>query len=171
MTAPDFALTLWRPWAGLVAAGVKPVENRTWPPPARVIGQRIAIHAGKRWDHGGAQWAFQTLVTNGAPVVEAMAAALGQARHPEGVVAVATVAGWVFAGNPPRTAIALSATPGVHGITASDPAAPWFVGPVGWVLREVVALPVPVACRGAQGLWRLPPDVRARVEEQIRRAA
>lgn len=29
----------------------------------------------------------------------------------------------------------------------------WWVGPVGWVLRDVRPLPVPIACRGQQGLW------------------
>ena len=52
------ALTLWRPWAGLVAAKVKPIENRDWPPPDRLIGKRLAIHAGKKWDREGALWAL-----------------------------------------------------------------------------------------------------------------
>jgi predicted transcriptional regulator len=41
------ALTVRQPWAGLIVAGVKAVENRTWRPPADVIGERIAIHAGR----------------------------------------------------------------------------------------------------------------------------
>lgn len=27
------ALTVWQPWASLVVAGIKPIENRTWPVP------------------------------------------------------------------------------------------------------------------------------------------
>lgn len=42
------ALTIWQPWATLIAEGVKPYEFRSWRPPARLIGQRIAIHAGAR---------------------------------------------------------------------------------------------------------------------------
>lgn len=42
------ALTIWQPWASLIAIGAKPYEFRGWKPPARLIGQRIAIHAGKR---------------------------------------------------------------------------------------------------------------------------
>ena len=42
------ALTLWQPWASLVAAGLKPYEFRTWPAPQSLVGERIAIHAGKR---------------------------------------------------------------------------------------------------------------------------
>lgn len=42
------AITLWQPWASLIAAGVKSVETRSWAPPENVIGRRIAIHAAAR---------------------------------------------------------------------------------------------------------------------------
>lgn len=41
-------LTLWQPWASLVLAGAKPIEWRGWVFPDRMIGIRIAIHAGRR---------------------------------------------------------------------------------------------------------------------------
>jgi hypothetical protein len=42
------AITLWQPWASLVAIGVKTIETRAWPAPRSLIGQRIAIHAAAR---------------------------------------------------------------------------------------------------------------------------
>jgi hypothetical protein len=42
------ALTVWQPWASLILAGAKPIEWRGWPFPERMIGERIAIHAGAR---------------------------------------------------------------------------------------------------------------------------
>lgn len=42
------AISLWQPWASLIEARVKTFETRSWPPPARLIGQRIAIHAAKK---------------------------------------------------------------------------------------------------------------------------
>ena len=42
------AITLHQPWASLIALGLKTVETRSWPAPARLVAQRIAIHAGKR---------------------------------------------------------------------------------------------------------------------------
>jgi hypothetical protein len=42
------AITIWQPWATLIAIGAKPFEFRSWPVPARLIGQRIAVHAGAR---------------------------------------------------------------------------------------------------------------------------
>ena len=55
MIAPDLfrptampAITLWQPYASLVAVGAKRYETRHWTPPAHYIGIRIAIHAAVR---------------------------------------------------------------------------------------------------------------------------
>ena len=42
------AISLWQPWASLIACGAKPFETRHWVPPRELIGQRIAIHAAKK---------------------------------------------------------------------------------------------------------------------------
>lgn len=44
----------------------------------------------------------------------------------------------------------------VGNVTALD--SPWFFGPIGWRLDEVVPIN-PVPCSGQQGLWRVPDDV------------
>src|SRR5580658_8419029 len=41
-------ISLWQPWASLIAAGAKPFETRHWRPHVCQIGHRIAIHAAKR---------------------------------------------------------------------------------------------------------------------------
>ena len=43
-----YAITLWQPWASLIADGVKKQETCSWAPPKHLIGERIAIHAAKR---------------------------------------------------------------------------------------------------------------------------
>ena len=43
-------LTLHQPWASLIADGRKTIETRSWPPPRALVGERIAIHAGKQVD-------------------------------------------------------------------------------------------------------------------------
>lgn len=40
-------ITLWQPWASLIALGEKPYETRSWPTSYR---GKIAIHAAKKWD-------------------------------------------------------------------------------------------------------------------------
>lgn len=42
------ALTIWQPWASLIAALAKPYEFRGWPAPEWIVGRRVAIHAGAR---------------------------------------------------------------------------------------------------------------------------
>lgn len=41
----------------------------------------------------------------------------------------------------------------------------WFVGPFGLVLEDVRPLAKPVPCKGALGLWIVPPDVIAQIQE------
>ena len=41
------AISLWQPWASLIAIGAKSIETRSWPAPRALIGDRIAIHAAK----------------------------------------------------------------------------------------------------------------------------
>ena len=68
--------------------GVKTVETRSWPAPARLVGQTIAIHAGKRG-----------VRKSGVAVENQMRARLGEDWHrtiPAGaVLATATLAGVV----------------------------------------------------------------------------
>lgn len=42
-------ISLWQPWASLMAAGYKRVETRSWAPRGLTHGQLVAIHAAKRW--------------------------------------------------------------------------------------------------------------------------
>lgn len=42
------AITLWQPWATLIAIGAKTIETRSWPAPPALYGQRIAIHAASK---------------------------------------------------------------------------------------------------------------------------
>lgn len=53
------ALTLWQPWASLVAEGVKTIETRSWPAPQSLIGERIAIHASKKKVGWGADCPYE----------------------------------------------------------------------------------------------------------------
>ena len=43
------AISLWQPWATLMAAGFKRIETRHWQPRGLKPGQLVAIHAAKRW--------------------------------------------------------------------------------------------------------------------------
>lgn len=140
-------LTVWQPWASLIAWPLKPVENRTWKAPW-VLGKRIAIHAGNKFDEDAALW----LSVRPKPVPDIVSLA----RRVRGaIVCTAVVDRFVMEDS------VVSASPlpaGFHD---------WFGGPVGWVLREVRKFD-PVPCRGAQGLWTVTADVMARIPEAAR---
>lgn len=140
------ALTLWQPWAGIVAAGIKRVENRDWAPPRWLVGQQFAIHAGKRWDDEGATFCAKVMDWGPNPAWPPLAQVRGA------VIAVATLAGCAFHD---------------YGLLAGfEDQAPWFFGPYGWLLRDVVAIE-PVPCRGFQKLWALPAAVEAEVRRRV----
>jgi len=48
-----FTITLWEPWASLMALEQKRIETRSWPIPERLMRTRkpwlLVIHAGNRW--------------------------------------------------------------------------------------------------------------------------
>lgn len=129
-----FGLTLQQPWATAVCDLGKRVENRSWCPPAHMMGEVIAIHAGKTFHEDGADW---------------LAARMGR------MVRRATV---------PLGAIVALAR--IKEVVTERPEDPWFVGPFGWVLEDVVALP-PLTCPGRRQLWRVPADVRVEIERLL----
>lgn len=151
------ALTLHQPWSWAIAHAGKRVENRTWAPPASVIGQRVAIHAGlKHYCFGEALYREHPLLPQFPDP--------GTLVH-GAVESVATIAGWVGTN-------AYNVAPDLAGASGKDTAiaarhSPWWVGPIGWVLTDVSALPEPVPCKGAQGLWTLPGDVESAVLAQL----
>lgn len=52
-------------------------------------------------------------------------------------------------------------------VSSSD--SPWFIGPIGWKLSDVVAIP-PVPCKGKIGLWLVSGDLLQSVRTAYGRA-
>ena len=145
---PLRGLTLTQPWAGLVATGVKRIENRVWQA-RNMVGQRFAIHASRQIDHR----VVDSLRSEGIPYHE-----LWNVRS--AIVAVATL----------HTVIdkASQIPPLVEaGILPPDQER-WFFGPLGFVLTNIVELETPrILCSGARSFWELPKDVLAKVEARL----
>ena len=135
------ALTLWQPWASLVASGVKRIENRPWAPPAWMLNETFAIHAGLRYDRDSAATAEEL---GGYP--------LPKSECPRGAI-IATCS---------LIAVARSAEEAVRFADGDRSQERWFFGPYGWVLDDIEAID-PVPCRGFQGLWNIPDDIKRRV--------
>ena len=154
------ALTIQQPYAHLIALPdgddrAKRVENRTWESP--YIGT-LAIHAGRGRDYLCPDDERPGWDEEGVRVADMAFGA---------VVAVAEL----------RGCVRLDARPHRMPTDCLPEWArrrwPWLAchrhveGPVCWILAEVRAMARPVPCRGAQGLFDLPPEVEAAVREQI----
>lgn len=72
------AISLWQPWASLIACRAKVFETRSWAPPLQLIGGPIAIHAAKKVDKGAAQFATDLIYgqhdTGGFALADALTA-------------------------------------------------------------------------------------------------
>lgn len=154
------ALTLWPEWAWAVAHLGKRVENRTWAPPRWAMGRRLAIH-------GGAAFGGHTARVGAGGKVPASWLYAVQAMLDMGLRAGEAAVGPVTMGRLiPEAQSKIVAVGRLSGVV-TESADPWFVGPFGWVLSDVVVLPAPVPCRGAQGLWEVPQTEREAVLRQL----
>lgn len=149
------ALTLRHPWAFAIAHWNKRIENRTWSPPPSLLGQRFAIHGGK-------------------PPGKADGYRLDSARvfghlyntygHPKGFDEETTYRELMHIALNEMSGIVATAIVN-HTVRTSDD--PWFDGSgYGWVLQDVIVLPDPIQCKGAQGLWTVPSDIEERLRGQ-----
>ena len=137
------ALTLIRPWPWAIFHAGKDIENRSWAPSPRqlVLGDLLAIHAGKAWGQYDAGWIDDLLAALADGVPRTMPE---KSEHAPGIIGVVKF----------------------MGVTIECDS-PWFFGPVGWRIAEPRLLPEPIPCRGELGLWVLPPDVEASVRRQL----
>jgi hypothetical protein len=129
------AISIRQPWAWLILNGGKDIENRTWPTKFR---GKVLIHAAKGMT--GAEWKEAWAFARTAIPAESLAK-VGKASMDlrewtidrGGIVGMAEV---------------------VDCVTRSD--SRWFVGPHGFVLRNVEPLPF-YPCKGARGFFKLRP--------------
>lgn len=165
------ALTLTQPWAGLIASGIKLIENR----PRSIVkredfGKPFAIHASRLIDEPTYERIGEIDpdldVRRFERFVWDSVAWYRMSRITSAVIAVATIDRVVHSplcGYPPDESCDECAALARD----LDDQYRWFFGAFGYVLRDVRAVAEPVPCRGFQGFWTLPADVAARVEAQL----
>lgn len=140
------ALSIRQPWAWAILHAGKDIENRVWQPrnSALRFRGRVLLHASKGCTRKEFDEAceYMYVLVGASPIGEL-------AELPRGaIVGAMTIA---------------------DVVTQSD--SKWFEGPVGLVLKDVVALPEPIPCKGALGYFRVPDDVASRIRAQTGRAA
>ena len=151
-----YCLTIWQPYAQLIADGVKDKETRSWTPSTDKIGQTIAIHAAKRRLPKVIDYRIskQLLYRHG----------FGWAKTiPFGaVIATARLAGCYYIDSITenrRTALGIS-TPidWANKISPTeipiDPYGDYSVGRYAWVLEDIEKLDTPIPIQGEQRLWQ-----------------
>lgn len=172
---PMRCLTLIQPWAGLVAAGIKGVENR----PRHIIrredfGRPFALHAGRAIAAD-----VYDRIYRAAPELRSVTTSdPGRSRwYPlsritSAIIAVATIVDVIEVDGLYEDAIATALEK--HGVDP-DQQLRFTFGPIVYVLRDVIVLPEPVPHRGLQGFVRLPPRIEGgekkypgEVEERVR---
>ena len=158
------ALTLHQPWAQLMVWGLKNIETRSWPAPIGLIGQRIAIHAGKRKPRPTG-WNVETqrevLKRAGDSHSMPMGAVVATAALIEclEVQGAPDSAGLV----PCRGFGLLCDDPQYDATVMSDPYGDFSVGRWLWVFSDLRSVE-PIAINGRQGVWRLPEPVGTTLE-------
>lgn len=156
---PVYAITLHQPWASLIALGFKTVETRSWPAPARLVGRRTAIHAGKRLVRRPgdaierelrARWGedWRVIIPTGAVVATAVLSGMAQVAHIDPLTGQAV--------HDPDTEVGCVVGMGRSSI---DPWGDFSPGRWLWFLDDVGALPDPVPAVGHQGFWHWDAEV------------
>lgn len=130
------AITLWQPWATLVAIGAKQIETRAWATSHR---GPLAIHAAK---HSPA-WALSLAVT--PPFFQALAD-VSYPVMPCGYIVATCWLDSVFR-------ITATNAPGEPERSFGD----YTPGRWAWWLERVYRLPEPIPAKGSQGLWEWTP--------------
>ena len=167
------ALTLWQPWASLIAEGVKTIETRSWPAPKDLVGERFAIHAAAKMTREQRSIAYADPIGRALNDVGIMLGGDCAALPLGAVVATARLAAclpmvpWndpqqrngehrlfvdersIWRTNPRGG--------GPLNMTTQLPYGDFAPGRWGWLLADVEKLPEPVPAKGRQRLWRWEP--------------
>lgn len=135
------ALTIQQPWTTAILAGVKRVENRSWPP-RRHATQWMWLHEGGAVDRGGRQF----ITDLGHPGLAAV-----EKGRKAGIVAAM------------RIDLTVCALPPEY-----CQCGPWaFPEALHWRITDVLPLPRRVLCRGWQQQWWPDRAVLDQIRDQI----
>lgn len=137
------AITLYQPWASLIADGRKTFETRSWKPP--VTAQYVAIHAG-RPDTVDVEYSIECGYRPSSLVTGAIIAVARLVGYVQTERVVAIIEG------------SMPAAQAAEELRHGD----YRPGRYAWELDDVRRVPA-IPIRGAQGLWDVPEDVAIRL--------
>lgn len=146
------AITIWQPWATLIALGFKPYEFRGWAAPRAFRGRRIAIHSGARAVRKGEVADLIMRLRGPEPWLtclkpEALAFLERVYSNPAALPLSAIVA-TALLGEPRRDAELLKEFGSPVNDSERDEHRNWA-----WPLFDVEEMQPPIPAKGAQGFW------------------
>jgi len=157
-----YAISLWQPHAWAITRG-KNFENRSWSPPARLLGETIAIHAAARFK----EREEREVVEQWKGLRLRVPPAVGSLQR-GAVVAVARLCGWAKFDTEGMLVEVRACDNRVYSRIADTASlSPYASGPYAWYLERRRGLRYSIRCRGYQRLWCLPPSVEGLVLQQI----
>ena len=172
------AISLWQPWASLIACGEKRYEIRSWAPSRHLIGKRIAIHAAKKVDKSLGDWVTEIaygqygidladrLEATHSKTTEPSYGFFGEVVLPIGSVVCTAVLEAAFLLGSPAKGTARPAAEVVRTMSNRD-FPPCFTVPYddwgdyeqgrwAWLLSDISVINPPAPVRGKQGFFDLP---------------
>ncbi len=126
-------ISLWQPWASWVAWGWKSVETRTHCRFSSLVGQRIGIHAAKKWDHDALKIAERYLGTGQVK----QTVSLGY-EPPQGILCTVFVLAHKHC----------EMSDGENALIECE------TSRYGLFLEAIHRIQPPLRCNGRQGIWR-----------------
>jgi|SRR5581483_1420720 len=162
------AISLWQPWASLMAIGAKVIETRSWCPPAELNGHDLAIHAALHFTREEQDLCFEepfrTVLTE-AGLIEPKRHTLPPTQFKLPLGAIVCVVRFDRA---MPTEYITKQTDGPFYLSGREEAFGNY-GPQRFGLKtsNLRRLLEPVPCRGFQKIWNLDDDVAQQVLSQL----
>jgi len=156
------AISLWQPWATLIALGAKKIETRSWRTAHR---GPLAIHAAQKMTRE------MKLLCERDPFAGALdnLFAAGDELPLGAIVAVCELSNVLMIANGPKGTYLFGHLGSNDFQSVAEPElsfGDYAPGRYAWILANIRRLDVPIPCRGAQGLFDVPRDVLAQIEAQ-----
>jgi len=158
MIEPTKAITLYQPWASLLACGAKKYETRSW---ATNYRGPIAIHAAAKkcdWRELPRE-AHYVMVQAIRPITDKLSPTIGYVPFdllPYGaVIATAELVGcWRITASDGKRACMLHLPNGNPCVSGNELLfGDWTPGRYAWEFANMTMLPEPIPARGQQRLW------------------
>jgi activating signal cointegrator 1 len=150
-------LSLWQPWASLVATGIKQVETRHWPTNYRGL---IAIHAAKR---PVCRTGHELISAVGGSIPDGMVVSYGA------IVAVARLryCTQMAVNNEQQAYCYLPSGERFYPSVTEELCGNWDDGRYAWFLEDVKSVD-PIYTRGMQGIPRIAdPEILQLIEQRL----